>query len=270
MTHPTQTVMMPNDMPLKVLAHRAKAHDFGTWEAEAIRAISSELLSLTVGGRDAVVYDVGAEEGEFSALWGHMVGPGNVHLFEPTPSVWPNIRATWEANHGGRLPGGMWAGFVGASMRGPGVISSRWPECSDGNLQNDSRFSVVTERPDIPCITIDAYTNAFAPPDLVTIDAYANACAPPDLIAIDVEGAELLVVAGALQTLQGHGRRRRPTLAISIHPPEFLSRFGHAGQPCTQERLFRMLSAIDYVPRWISVDHESHWMFVPRERASDA
>lgn len=255
MTSATQTVTMPNDMPIRVLAHRAAAHDFGTWEAEAIRAISAELISLTIGSRDAVVYDVGAEEGEFSALWGHMVGPDNVHMFEPTPSVWPNIRATWEANHGDRLPGGMWAGFVGATMRGPGVISSRWPECSGGKLQNDSRFSVVTERPDIPCITLDAY---------------ANACTPPDLIAIDVEGAELLVVAGALQTLHGHGVRRRPTLAISIHPPEFLSRFDHSGQPCTQERLFRMLSALGYVPRWISVDHESHYLFVPRERASDA
>lgn len=252
MTHPTQTVEMPDGNPLRVLEHRARAHDFKTWEADAVRAISAELISLGIGGREAVVYDVGAEEGEFSALWGHIVGPGNVHLFEPTPSVWPNIRATWEANHGQRRPGGVWQGFVGASMRGPGVISSQWPECSGGALQPDSRFSVVTERPDIPC---------------VSLDTYATACQPPDLIAIDVEGAELLVVAGAMGLINGRGHVRRPTLAISVHPPEFLSRFDHGGQPCTQERLFRMLSHAGYVPRWVSVDHESHWMFVPSERA---
>lgn len=249
----TTVVTMPNDMPLRVLDHRARSTDFATWEAESIRAISAELIALGVGAREAVVYDVGAEEGEFSALWGHMVGPERVHLFEPTPSVWPNIRATWEANHGQRRPGGMWSGFVGASGRGPGVVSSQWPACSSGPLQHDSRFSVVTERPDIPCISLDTYA-LIAP--------------PPDLIAIDVEGAELLVVAGAMRLLQGHGVKRRPTLAISVHPPEFLSRFAHAGQPCTQERLFRMIVSAGYVARWISTDHESHWMFVPSERAN--
>lgn len=248
----TQVVTMPNGMPLRVLEHRARGTDFATWEAEAIRAISAELIWLGMGGREAVVYDVGAEEGEFSALWGHMVGPGNVHLFEPTPSVWPNIRATWEANHGAKRPGGMWQGFVGAGMRGPGVISSQWPACSDGVLQPDSRFSVVTERPDIPCISLDTY---------------AAACPPPDLIAIDVEGAELLVVAGAMGLIHGRQGARRPTLAISVHPPEFLSRFEHGGQPCTQERLFRVLLHAGYVARWVSIDHESHYMFVPSERA---
>ena len=57
------------------------------------------------------------------------------------------------------------------------------------------------------------------------------------------------------------------TTGLGGHPAAVLSRFDPGGQPCTQERLFRMLSHAGYVPRWVSVDHESHWMFVPSERA---
>lgn len=77
----------------------------------------------------------------------------------------------------------------------------------------------------------------------------------------------MLVVAGAYGILSGRIGARRPTFAVSVHPPEFLSRFDHAGQPCTQERLFRLFAAVGYVARWVSVDHESHWLFIPSERA---
>ena len=50
----------------------------------------------------------------------------------------------------------------------------------------------------------------------MTLDQAADQFAPPDLIKIDVEGAELLVLAGAHNVLQTH----RPTLLIEVHGPD--------------------------------------------------
>ncbi len=234
----TVEVTMPTGHTLQVLEHRARAHNFATWEAEALRAICAVLRP------GVVVFDVGAEEGEFSALYGKIVGPQNVLLFEPTPSVWPNIRAAWLANHT-FMPGGMWPGFVGApaDLRGPRQDLDRWPACATGPIQQDSRFSVVIERPDIPCATLDAVAVARH----------------PDVIVVDVEGAECKVIEGAERLISGqHGRR--PHFFVSVHPPEFLARFGPTS---TQEHLFRAFSRHGYSARWISTDHESHWHFAP-------
>lgn len=251
----TTRVEMPTGHQLAVLEHRARAHNFATWERESLRAICDLLRP------GMVVYDVGAEEGEFSALYGQIVGPGGVHLFEPTPSVWPNIHAAWHANHAA-LPGGTWPGFVSTSAhsRWDGSERGHWPDgkahpwryCVDGPIQGDSRFSVVTERPDIPSISLDEYADMTG--------------TTPDVVVVDVEGAELLVVDGSVGLMWGDGNR--PTFAVSVHPPEFLSRFPcpMGGGACTQEMLFRFFSDHGYDARHIWTDHESHWVFTPRER----
>lgn len=250
----TTEVQFPRGRRLRVLEHRAQAHDFAEWERESTEAILDYLKP------GMVVYDVGAEEGEFSALWASVVGPGNVHLFEPTPSVWPNIRACWEANFGDAKPGGTFCGFVshGADIRGrhphPG---EGWPAATGGPLQRDSRFSVVIERPDLPVTTLDAYRSDFKMP-------------APDVIVCDVEGAELLVFHGAVNILSD----ARPEVFVSIHPADFLSRFpapwpyiaGGGTPQCEQEHLFRLFANHGYRPTFIFTDHEAHWRFTPRER----
>lgn len=249
----TVEVPFPRGRTLRVLEHRAAAHDFREWERAAVESVLDYLRP------GMVVYDVGAEEGEFSALWAQVVGPGNVHLFEPTPGVWPNIRAVWSANHGPTIldrPGGVFCGFVhdGTPRYYPNEIAGGWPSCARGQIQGDSRFSVVTERPDIGAVSIDQYVQ----------DAR-----PPDVIVCDVEGAEVLVFAGAASVLA----LCRPEVFVSVHPPEFLSRFPvPAGMnigtgACHHEHLFGYFSRFGYVGRWISQDHEAHWRFTPRERA---
>lgn len=259
MTQPkTVQARFPGGRTLDVLEHRARAHDFATWEREAVEAVLAYLE------RGMVVYDVGAEEGEFSALWGKVVGPERVYLFEPTPSVWPNIRAVWQANFGHSprpgdvfyaLPGGMFHGFVSdrsVAVAPPGgrrYLSDGWPACSDGRLQPDSRFSVVHERPDIQSITIDDHARLHA---------------PPDVIVCDVEGAECLVVEGATQVLT----IKRPELFVSVHADPALERHrSAAGVQSTRARLFDLMHGHGYVERLISTDHEEHWQFTPAGRA---
>lgn len=82
--------------------------------------------------------------------------------------------------------------------------------------------------------------------------------ATPTLLKCDVEGAELLVLQGALQTL----RRLRPTLLLSVHP-KLLPRFGHDAR-----QIAALLGAEGFTWRKFDEDHEEHWLVVPA-RASN-
>ena len=69
------------------------------------------------------------------------------------------------------------------------------------------------------------------------------------LIKCDVEGAELLVLAGAEALL----RNVHPDLLLSVHPPA-LPNYGHS-----EEALWAFLGKLGYSSRRIAVDHEEHW-----------
>ena len=77
----------------------------------------------------------------------------------------------------------------------------------------------------------------------------------PELVLLkcDVEGAELLVLGGAVDFL----RRVRPTILLSVHPP-LLPRFGH-----TTEDVAGFLRQHGYVWRLLARDHEEHWWCDP-------
>ena len=182
-----------------------------------------------------MVYDVGAEEGEFGAL-AAMAG-GVVHLIEPTPQVWPNMRAIWGANE--IIPAGCWQGFFAdvGRVRDGAKPTRDWPVCSRGEILHESYFAVVDERPDIPSITMDAYAAAVG--------------ARPDVIMMDIEGAETLALSGGTSCLE-HCR----ILFVSVHPDGFMSRFGN-----NQESLFRLMNQRGFRSTWLAYDHESHWLF---------
>lgn len=203
-------VAFPAGRRLRVLSHRAASHDFAELERANLEALAEVLRP------GMVVFDVGSEHGDFAAFAANIVGPRLVHCFEPTPRHWPSIRATFEAN--GFEPGGCWPGFVADANR-PGWrehLREGWPAVADLDpLVAETHHSVVTERPDLPAITIDAYA---------VITGVA-----PSVITIDVEGAEVLVLEGA----RGILRDVRPIVQVSIHPPDFLARF-----PCP-ERIVR-------------------------------
>ena len=68
--HATNVVTMPTGQRCAFSNTAPGRTDFATWEAEAMRAICAVIKP------GAVVLDVGAEEGEFSALYGLIAGPG--------------------------------------------------------------------------------------------------------------------------------------------------------------------------------------------------
>lgn len=191
-------------------------------------------------GPGDVVYDIGSEEGDMPALWAQW--GADVVLAEPGRSVWPNIRAVWDANELD-LPLLCWAGFV-ADGPASHMHRSGWPPCAQGPIETDHGFCRVEERPDLPCTTIDAIV--------------ATGVAPPTVLTIDVEGAEHLVLEGARQTLADH----RPHVFVSVHPPFMEAHYG-IGNGADHIRV--MMAAMGYpVARVIAVDHEEHWWFDTR------
>ncbi len=93
---------------LMLLPHRITFHrDRHQWEAGRLAHCAER---MTPG---MVIYDVGAECGDFTALYRTWVGSaGAVVPVEPQPAYWPAIRAHWEANGGG-APEAWFPGFAG-------------------------------------------------------------------------------------------------------------------------------------------------------------
>ena len=241
----TTEVAFPLGRALRVLEHRARLTDFATWEQARVELVLNRIYESERWPPE-VVFDIGAEEGEYGALYARE--GASVHLFEPTPSVWPNVRAVFEAND--VRHDGAFCGFVGDFTRNfdAGFSSKFWPSSAHGPIQPDGRFSVLVERPDFPCVTVDDYVERTG--------------AIPTMLLVDVEGAEVAVLRGALKTLKTH----RPRVIVSIHPPTFLRRMTpnkEEHESDQQEHVFRLLDACDYLPHFLAHDHEAHWAFDP-------
>lgn len=175
----------------------------GSWEEERLNSMHHWVKAFVKqNNRKPVVYYIGAEQGDMCgllALWG-----AELVMIEPNPSVWPNIRAIWEAN---KLdtPRLAWPGFASSHSDEPVVFVERmWPECANGGITDKHDFKNLCEADGtIPQMKIDDLVDAME--------------LPPDMISSDAEGAEWEVLRGAEKTLSLYG----PTIYLSLHP-EFM------------------------------------------------
>lgn len=230
--------------------HRAARPEWATgWERERLDSMYAALCPWYEGfgenwprGYSPVIYDVGTEEGDLSALyasWGC-----DVVLVEPNPRVWPNIRYCFE--HNGLKPRGWFVGFAGDRVHAgltPGYLDRNgavWPDDAYGPLIGDHGFLNVAERPDVTMITLDVLSELSG-----TV---------PDAITMDVEGAELLVMRGAGGILDHH----RPLVWVSVHP-----QFSWDMYQLTRDDLLTFMADHDYRAELLAIDHEEHWLFRP-------
>lgn len=182
----------------------------------------------------SIVYDLGAEFGDFTALfaaWGCGVVP-----VEPSPWYWPAIRETFTLND---LPDplGAFCGFAASDSAYERTPRRPWPHETAGDFSGRQGFSNVRERPDLQRITVD---------DL------ARVVRPPDAITMDVEGAEIDVLRGAERTL----RSWRPTLWVSLHPECLERDWG-----VTAEGFHAVLAGYGYGRELLGVGHEEWWLY---------
>jgi len=240
------TTLINGRWELKLPEHRAVRPQWkienGGWETERLAAMHDAIEP------GMVVFDVGAEEGDFPALfatWG-----GRVALFEPNPLVWPNIRFIWEANEL-EPPEGYFVGFAcNKDNLTPNELEpifaesahDGWPACAFGPVIGDHGFRNVSERfHDTPQIKLDTY--GF------------NMDIAPDVITMDVEGAELEVLKGAESIL----RHNRPIVFVSIHPEFIKAMHGYA-----DAEIHAFMDGVGYIGEHLATDHEEHWRFLPR------
>jgi hypothetical protein len=273
-THPdTALVNVNGRWPLFLPRHRALRPEWPWWEATRLAAmhhvIRLHVESFTRRGLGdqvtrPIVIDVGAEEGDFPALWSSW--GADVALAEPNPKVWPNIKLIWEANRL-RPPLFCWPGFLGASPQFGTVEwgdTPPWPACADGPVISDHGFCQLGERPDLPTGTIDGLVRALPVWDDATgklshheqTDQCDGMARFPSVITMDVEGSELHVLEGAADTLD----RYRPAVFVSVHP-EFMAH--HYAIADGRQAVLDHMAGHGYEGTYLGTDHEEHWMFLP-------
>ena len=153
------------------------------------------------------VYDIGAEHGDFTALYKSWVGTaGDVIPIEPSPHYWPFIRGTLEANGYEDPPAITFEGFIGDTGR-KRPLRNKWPQAAFGEGIPDGGFRHLAQDRHTPRTTLDhLVTNYFG----------------ADAIVIDIEGAEWHALVGARETL----REFKPLVWVSVHEPTMLDWYG--------------------------------------------
>lgn len=187
-----------------------------------------------------LLYDVGAFDGWQSAMFSQMVGGArNMVLIEPVTEMWANTKATWERN-GLEPPRASFLGFAGLNETVADIALDTWPEGPDySKIIKAIKFKLLHEHADCT--------------ECLRIDTIAREVADPDALHIDVEGAGLIVLKGAEQTL----RNKKPIVWIAIHPDFMIQRYNT--QP---QELHDFMHSIGYTGKLLATDHEEHWLFI--------
>lgn len=241
---------------VELLPHRVEFHDARPrWEFERLESMS-ELVQP-----GWTIYDVGAEEGDFTALYRQWVGDtGQVVAVEPSPGYWPAIRATWEGNGFGPppvpvcafasdltampVPGPHWDHRAAEAIE---VVEDGWPRCSVGVIVPDFGFRHLAQQ--------TADTPQWRMDDLA--DSLGLA---PDAIVFDIEGAEWHALVGCDRLLtQG---AKRPLVWVSVHEPTMLEWYDRR-----LGDIVRLMDAHDYRGEYLGTSGgEDYWLFAPKDR----
>lgn len=227
----------------------------GTWELilpdhreKALESWETERLSAMVKNcnKSDVIYDIGAEEGDITALLASRVE--GVCIIEPSPKFWPNMKAIWDANKL-KTPIKCFAGFASnitelnpANNDVNGAINNGWPLCAYDEISEGVGFRHLSQQAD-------------ATPQ-IKLDEFQKGIAMPTMLTIDVEGSELEVLKGAQNILTF----AKPLVFVSIHPEfmyEMWSKYSYD--------LFQYMNNLGYKYHLLAFDHEYHTVFYHTE-----
>lgn len=146
-----------------------------------------------------VVFDVGANVGEFAVAACHFAGPqGAVLAIEPDPFLCALLHRTIAEPGNFGLPlDALCVAIADKDGLAPFQIASRGRASNALAGHGLSTMGTIRGRVLAPVLTIDMLSEKWR---------------PPNLIKIDVEGAELRVLEGACQTLQQY----RPMILVEV------------------------------------------------------
>jgi len=190
-----------------------------------------------------VFYDVGVEHGWITAVLAReFVGAHKMVLIEPSEDFWVNIRKTWQWNNLDQ-PAAFWPGFISnVTENDEGIRVFDWPESAD------------LSKPECPSMSYRSLTNGSVIPTITIDDLVLRAGGlMPASINIDIEGAELLALQGAANTLM---ESRLTNVWVSIHPDLMEKNFNH-----TKTELLDYMLTRGWHGEHLGTDHEEHWWF---------
>ncbi len=151
------------------------------------RSNSMKLVLVALVRRDDVVFDIGANQGNFTALMSNLVGPGGrVHAFEPSPDTCALLRETLAERARNSANVSVNPAAVGTE---DGVATLHTPQQDHGqaSLKTHDAGSwagaVAVRSTEVRVLALDPYVATHAPSRV-------------DVIKMDVEGAELLALRG--------------------------------------------------------------------------
>lgn len=231
---------------MRLPSHRAiqymRPEGGGKWELERLAAMHDTIKP------SHVVYDIGAEQGDMTALLASWAHTGALVAIEPNPWVWPCIKAIFDENDL-TPPVASFVGFVGSNTTIPtnpdGIrrgFFRGWPDCATGIIDPAAGFAHMAQEQDrVPTTTVD---------ELVRKTGQV-----PDVLTMDVEGSEWYVLRGATKTLAKY----RPTVFVSIHEAFLRDMYGQTGAD-----VLHLMDKAGYNATHLATDHEAHWRFDPR------
>ncbi len=186
-------------------------HGNGAWEDMLAGRFDAEIYDAVAEAlptRGGIVWDVGAHIGFHALGFATVVGhTGRVVAFEPNPSNRDRLQQNLEKN-----------GDLAARIDlHPCALSDHEGEAVFAISQDVDSGASSMSFLDRTTAAIDPHTSASWDRVVVpvqTVDSLIrNGLACPNALKIDVEGAELLVLQGALEAL----RRGRPAVIVEAH-----------------------------------------------------
>jgi len=207
---------------------------FDYWERERIASMKQHLK------KGDVLFDIGTESGWCNLIYADIVGPENMVLIEPTPEFWANIHALWYKNYNND-PLACYAGLMGNETTDTrkGQDLNSWGQGYLGPIIDRNKYVYIHDNTqNIPTIKLD--------------DFVSETGIVPDALNIDVEGAELLVLKGAENTLNNNDIK----IFISIHDD-----LGIRDYNTIPEDTMSYLNSFGYEGEFLAKNHEEHWYF---------
>jgi len=154
-----------------------------------------KLLPLLVA-RPSVVFDVGANVGEYTYVLGKAVGPENVYAIEPLPRLCSRLKALFPRAHILKMALSNAAGTL--TLKTPIIKGSPlWTRSTLERFIDDGETGAILE--EVPVMPLDLLCGQLQVRDVA-------------LIKIDVEGHEKSVLLGALKILHAC----HPALLVEI------------------------------------------------------
>ena len=171
-------------------------------------------LFSTILKKGDVIIDVGANSGLYSILYSKLVGTGGkVYAFEPDPDTFSILKENLSLNNCNNV-----VSYNLALSNKPSRIEMVSFSHQDLKLQSNDSFKYIREVEPDNLSADKSPINAFRLDDLEEFKSLPKI----DYVKIDVEGAELLVLQGSVQTILKH----KPVFIFELSG-EWTNRFGY-------------------------------------------